>query len=231
MKNNEIIIVKESNRLQFFNENWETIKTTKLPKRYRIIEIGNDGRFYARPSLLPKEKGLINVLSQDGNILNAFGDPLEFKEDKGTLNMLSLALSDKQELYIAFLFLPIIRKYSTEGKLIFEKRLENDLMLKKEKSNLKSNATPREGGRARGYMPIIHSIRACEDGFYIMSKYPRLEIMLFDNMGNLKKTYWCNRGMRYFVEDFLYIKRGDELLFYVLTNYPIERVDVYGIKK
>ena len=104
-------------------------------------------------------------------------------------------------------------------------------MLKKEKRNLKSLATPRKGGKARGYMPIIRSIRACEGGFYIVSRYPRLEILLFDEMGNLKKTYWCNRGRLYFVNDFVYIKRGDEILFYVLSNYPNHKVDVYGVKK
>ena len=131
----------------------------------------------------------------------------------------------------AFKYFPIIRKYSTEGKLIFEKRLENELMLKKEKRNLKSLATPRNGGGARSYMPIIHSIRVCKDGFYTLSRYPRLDILLFDEMGNLKRTYWCNRGRIYSVRDFVYIKRDDEILFYVLHTYPNLRVDVFGIKK
>jgi len=48
------------------------------------------------------------------------------------LNMLSLDLTNKQELYVAFTFFPVVRKYSFEGKLIFEKKLENGLMLKKE---------------------------------------------------------------------------------------------------
>ena len=163
--------------------------------------------------------------------MKAFGEPLEFKENRGVLNFLSLDLTNKQELYVAFTYFPIIRKYSAEGKLIFEKRLENELMLKKEKRNLKSLATPRKGGGARSYMPIIHSIRVCKDGFYILSRYPRLDILLFDEMGNLKKTYWCNRGRLYFVKDFVYIKQGDDILFYVLSSYPIGRVDVYGIKK
>ena len=231
MTNNESIIIKEFNRLQFFNKNWETIKTVKPAKLYKNIKIGNDGYFFAIPSLSPAQIELIEVLSQDGKILRAFGEPLEFKEDKSTLNWLSLDLSNKQELYVAFEFFPIIRKYSAGGKLIFEKKLENELMLKKEKRNLKSLATPRKGGRARGYMPVIHSIRTCDDGFYIMSRYPRLEIWLFDEMANLKKTYWCNRGMRYFVKDFIYMKKDDEILFYVVSNYPNHRVDVYGIKK
>jgi len=147
------------------------------------------------------------------------------------LNMLSLDLTNKQELYVAFTFFPVVRKYSFEGKLIFEKKLENGLMLKKEKYNLRSLATPRKGGRARSYMPVIHSIRTCDDGFNIISRYPRLEIWLFDDMGNLKKTYWCNRGMRYSVNDFVYIKRDGEILFYVLSYSPNHRVDVYGIKK
>lgn len=231
MTTKESIIVKETNRLQFFDKNWETTKTVKLAKRYYNFKIGDEGYFYARPALYPTQKEMIEVLSQDGTILKAFGKPLELKEDKGVLNFLSLDLTDKQELYVAFEFFPIIRKYSTEGKLIFEKRLENELMLKKEKRNLKSLATPREGSRARSYMPIIHSIRAYEDGFYIMHRYPRLEICLFDENGNLKRTYWCNRGMRYFVQDFVYIKQSDEILFYVLSDYPNHRVDVYGIKK
>lgn len=231
MTSNDSIIVKESNRLQFFNKSWETVKIIKPAKRFRNIKIGKDGYFYAKPLLSPTQKELFNVLSQDGKILKAFGEPLEFKENNAVLNFLSLDLSDKQELYVAFEFFPIIRKYSAEGKLIFEKRLENKLMLKKEKRNLKSLATPRKGGRARGYMPIIRSIRACKDGFYTMSSYPRLDILLFDEMGNLKKTYWCNRGRVYSVKDFVYIKQGDEILFYVLSSYPIERVDVYGIKK
>lgn len=231
MTTKEFIIVKESNRLQFFNKNWETIKIIKPKKRFRNIKIGSNGYLYAKPLLSPMQKELFNVLSHDGKILWAFGEPLEFKEDKSVLNFLSLDLTDKQELYVAFEFFPIIRKYSAAGKLIFEKRLENELMLKKEKRNLKSLATPRKGSSARGYMPIIHSIRTCENGFYIMHRYPRLEIWLFDENGNLKRTYWCNRGMRYFVQDFVYIKKGDEILFYVLSDYTNHRVDVYGIKK
>lgn len=231
MTTKESIIVKESNRLQFFNKNWETIKIIKPEKRYRNVKIGSNGYFYAKPLLYPTQKELIEVLSQDGTILKAFGEPLEFKEDKNVLNFLSLDLTDKQELYVAFEFFPIIRKYSAEGKLIYEKRLENELMLKKEKRNLKSLATPRKGSSARSYMPIIHSIRTCEDGFYIMNRYPRLEIWLFDENGNLKRTYWCNRGMRYFVQDFVYIKQGNEILFYVLSDYTNHRVDVYGVKR
>lgn len=79
------------------------------------------------------------MLSQDGKILKAFGEPLEFKEDKIVLNFLSLDLSDKKELYVAFTHFPIIRKYSAEGKIIFEKRLENELMLKKEKKESKKS--------------------------------------------------------------------------------------------
>ncbi len=231
MISNDSIIVKESNRLQFFNKSWETVKIIKPAKRFRNIKIGKDGYFYAKPLLSPTQKELFNVLSQDGKILKGFGEPLEFKDNNVVLNFLSLDLSNKQELYVAFTYFPIIRKYSAEGKLIFEKRLENKLMLKKEKRNLKSLATPRKGGRTRGYTSIIRSIRACKDGFYTMSSYPRLDILLCDEMGNLKKTYWCNRGRSYSARDFVYIKRGDEILFYVLNSNPIHKVDVYGVKK
>ena len=122
MTTQESIIVKENNRLQFFEKNWETTKTVKLPKRYYNFEIGDEGYFYARPVLYPTQKELIEVLSQDGKILKAFGKPLELKEDRNVLNFLSLDLTDKQELYVAFKFFPIIRKYSSEGKLILEKR-------------------------------------------------------------------------------------------------------------
>ncbi len=62
-------------------------------------------------------------------------------------------------------------------------------MLKKEKTNLKSLLTPRKGSQPRSYMPIISSIRACSEGFNIMSSYPCLEFKMFNEQGKLRKTY------------------------------------------
>lgn len=85
----------------------------------------------------PEEGHLITVYSGSGQKLRAFGQLKKFSDlygaafaDKDTpykvaLNRIRLSTDGDGNLYISFMLTPLIQKYSSDGNLLFERRLED----------------------------------------------------------------------------------------------------------
>ncbi len=147
------------------------------------------------------------------------------------LNSRSLAFNEKGELFVAFMYFPIIRKYSSGGKLLAEYRIESPIMKAKEEYNLKmigegiADMTQRAG-----YKALIVSMKAFGDKLYLLSHYPRLEITEMDDEGNRTATYWMDFKEVYEANDFAVQEIRGEKKFCVSHSYP-PRFDIDILKK
>lgn len=84
----------------------------------------------------PEEGNLITVYSSTGTKLRSFGQLKKYSEIYGeanrdkdvayktALNRVRLATDKDGNLYVSFMIVPLIQKYSPDGTLVFERRLE-----------------------------------------------------------------------------------------------------------
>ena len=230
MATKNFLIINESGRVQVFDENGNYMKSFKIYKTYREMVADNDDLIFAAPVIRGDKSRLIDVLSHDGKLLYSFGKPMEFKYDWSQLNHVKLALNKRGELFLAFEYFPIVRKYSRKGIMLDEFRLNHDFMKTKEKINYDKIAL-RARGRRVGYAIVINAVRATDERFYILHTYPRIEILEFDKSGKLKADFWKAQKVRaYYAADFIVSYKGNENIFYVLPFSPENRIDVFGQK-
>jgi hypothetical protein len=196
------------------------------------LVLTDDGSLYLAPRINDKSTPLIQVCSPDKKIMASFGASINFDRDLGPLNSRRLAISPKGEIYVAFSYFPIVRRYSPKGELLTEFKIDNDILKAKEKLNLKLIDDRRDDKREYGYAYINATIavRAFEDKIYILSDYPRLEIVEIEETGNIAATYWMDFDEIYRVRDFIVQRINGELRFYVVNYSPSSGIDVF-VKK
>jgi outer membrane protein assembly factor BamB/peroxiredoxin len=100
---------------------------------YEGMAVGAENEIYLGQ---PEEDHLITVYSNSGKKLRSFGQLKKFSEINGaefadrdvlykrTLNQVRLSTDKDGNLYVSFMLIPLIQKYSSDGKLLFERRLE-----------------------------------------------------------------------------------------------------------
>jgi len=225
----EVLVVQDVGKksLEYMDLHGNYIKSQKISGFTDIVSDGNN-RLYVAPHVQDKKSSLIKVYSSDGKMLDSFGQPLSFHHSMQTLNSRTLALNSKGELYVAFTYFPLVRKYSSDGELLAEFRIENLITEAKENFNLKrigeGIANPI---RRFGYMEVTVDIEIFKDKIYLMSDYPRLEILVMDETGKVTSTYWKDYQEIYEACDFLVQEIGGKVKFYVLFSSPL-KYDVYN---
>lgn len=223
---NNKIIVKEIPRVQFLNNYGIYIKSFKDFKGYHKIVPYKDGFLFALPIILSPETKLVDVLSESGKIVSSFGDTLEFDTQCYPLNYCNSSSTSKF-LYVAFLHFPFVRKYSHEGKLLAEFRINGHQMQKKEKHNIRAYKLSQRGKRG-SFKPVILTIRASEKGFYLLTANSgRVEILEFDQFGMHLKSYFFFSEENYSVTDFVMTENHKVKQFFLLQIYPKAIIDVY----
>jgi len=226
MKN--FIVMNEYGRIQFFDKNGKYVKSFKIYKTYRDMVMSDDGLIFAAPSLSGNQSNLIDVLSQEGELLYSFGKPKEFKSMRAPLNTVKLALNNKKELFVAFEHFPIIRKYSTHGELLNEFRIVHKAIKTQEEIN-ESRISSLSKERT-GYVIIISAIKAIGNRIYVLHTVPRVKIFEFDNNGQQQSTYWYTRPYGYLVVDFIVSNKGFKKIFYILQKSPDNKIEVFAPK-
>jgi tetratricopeptide (TPR) repeat protein len=192
--------------------------------------VDESGRIYVAHAVQDKSSPLVTIYSPDGKEL-AFGKPLPFHHSMAILNSRSMAVTQKGELFVAFTYFPIVRKYSSEGELLNEYHIESPLMKAKENYNLKligegiADMTQRVG-----YKALIYSIKALGDKIYLLSNFPRLEITELNDGGIYTATYWIDFKEVYETADFAVQEVNGEKKFYVSHSYP-PHFDIDVLKK
>lgn len=233
------IIVREAGnmRFQFFDLSGKFSYSFKIFRAYTdSIAVGS--RIYTTP-FLPIETqvvpglNLIDVLDFHGKVINSFGNPLNVnKHDFPWLNQVILSAGSGNELWAAFKFYPIIRRYTLDGDIQAEHHYTFDIAAKKEGFNTKRDSNRAAGGAQPYYANIVHAIYATDRGAYLIDSTAggRLIIFFMNKNGQIGEFYWAPIAEKGFACTGLYVqedKTGKK--FYVL-NASRACVEVYSLR-
>ncbi|MFQ6062675.1 MAG: 6-bladed beta-propeller [Methanosarcinales archaeon] len=231
VKDNFIIVYDSRNsQVQFFNGKGEYIKSFKIYDPYLNMVMSNDGLIFAAPIVYLNRAHLIDILTKEGELVSSFGEVREFKDDWGLRNHVELTLNEIGELFVAFRYSPLIRKYSVKRELLYEISInKNKIVMLKKEINSKIDSL-RSKGKKVGYTSIITAVTTNSDNLYVLLDGPRIEILEFDNKGNQNSIFWiAKQSYKCGVSDFLVQNRYNEKEFYLLMYYPeSSKVDVYS---
>jgi len=212
----DYLVIHETGRksLEFMDFRGGRLRNLKISE-FHDIDIDANGRLYIAPFVVNTDSPLVKVVSTEGRDL-AFGKPLSFHHSMTTLNSRSLALNDRGEIFVAFTYFPIVRKYSSGGALLGEFRIESPVMEAKESYNLRMIG---EGivdvAQRANFKALIVDIRALGDKIYLLSHIPRMEITEMDGDGKCHATYWMDFQDVYVTNDFLVRDIDGEKRFYI----------------
>jgi tetratricopeptide (TPR) repeat protein len=217
--NSLIVHDTEKGRLEFLSFQGTYINSRNISDFTNFV-CDEDDSLYVAHHVQNANSPLVRIYTADGK-KTAFGKPLSFHHSMQVLNARSLALSEKGELYVAFTYFPIVRKYSARGELLAEYRIESPIMKAKENYNLKKvGESIALKTRRAGYRAVIVAIRALGDKIYLLSHVPRLEITEMDEDGNVTATYWMDSQEVYETNDFVIREINGEKKFYISHSAP-----------
>ena len=140
-----------------------------------------------------KNSSLITILDSEGRIQRRFGSVIDAPEnDFANSNRTCIALTKNNKLAVAFCFVPIIRLYTLDGKLIREIKTKSGIIDKftpLDKTAINQLKTAQNS--PRGF--LANAIFADENGIYIaIAAATRIEILLLDDNGDVKEYYYKN---------------------------------------
>ncbi len=230
---NHIVVGDNGNmRIHFFDYQGNFLKGFKVFKAYIDLAASKNGLIFAAPLRISPESALVDVLDENGQLLRAFGKA-KFGNAKSSWqisNFIKMSLSGKDELFIAYEHFPVVCKYSREGELLAEYKIENEVMREKEKINMARI----NKGISLGLMPIIFSIYSNKEGFSILSIFPRVEILEYDNNGKFLSHYFYEyeyRSYDVFFRDFIISEKNGKKYFYLLKTAPENEIIILRPKK
>ena len=217
-------------RVQYFDSGGNFIKSTKVYKnKIHDMAINEDGLLFLAKALSDEDSALIDVFSPEGILRYSFGE-LIFGHFSvygiHPLNSRKLGFTEKGKLLVAFSYFPAVRKYSQDGRLLAEYKIDNGIMEAKEKLNLKLLGRARRTKFHQAYAQAIIAIKAFEGKIYLLGNYPRLEILQINDSGKIERTYWTEYDALSKPKDFIVQRVGGQIRFYVLITEPEISVDV-----
>jgi hypothetical protein len=221
-----------NHKIQFFSKEGKPRDSFRTFKTYRGMAYDKKrGLIYAAPMLSRPDEELVDVLDLNGKLIRSFGKPLEFERKWTQLNMVNLSLTDGDELLLAFVFFPIIRKYSQEGNLLTEKHIDYGPWREKEANNIAAYKDSLASAINPSFYAVMNAIRNWKRRLFILSLLPERTILELDAALRVKSVYLDANRSDYFAVDFIVSEDEGGLKFYVLQVMPENVVDVFGYKK
>jgi tetratricopeptide (TPR) repeat protein len=185
---------------------------------------GQSGNIFTAPLIADKKSPLVAVYSLTGKKKLTFGNPVFFLHNIDFLNDRTLAVDESGQVWVAFKYLPIVRKYSSHGKFLAEYTLDSHpVMAAKKEFNLKKigRGITRISQRA-GFMEIIADIEIFKNRVYLLCHTPRIELIRLDESGEPDEYYWIEYSKLYQALDFLILEKNNTIRFPVLLSAPPE---------
>lgn len=222
------IIVSDSNngRVQFFSPEGVYKNSFRLFVSSAKMAVKNN-RLYMCHSPRKDEEKIIRVLNYEGKKLYDFCDIIKKYGEYLIANKVNISINDKNEIFLAWEFLPTVRKYSENGSLLAEYAIDYLAINKRFKQNIKSFADKKVSLARKTFYINICDIEAKNYGFYLMRYYPVIEILEYDQSGKLIHVYHADQPYNLIAEDFFVLDKGKEKYFYIACNFPEERIDVF----
>jgi len=219
----------EARDLIFCDLGGRRLKKLSVPALHDFV-LDRQGRFFTAPLVRDKSDPVIEAYDERGKRIRGFGRPLAFPHSLGTLNARHIDVLPTGEIAVAFAYLPVLRLYSAGGDLLVEYPVENEIIKAKETINLKAIGEGiADPGRRALYVKILYAVRALGESLFLLSNYPRLEILEMDKGGKVVATFWKDFDEVMMPEDFVVTEASGERLFYVLRSLPLYGIDVYSV--
>ena len=136
-KNNLFVYDTGNSRIQVFKPEREFLSSFKIFKAYISMAVTRQGHILLSPYTSDLKEPLIEVLNKNGNLINSFGERIKFKHNTIAHNEIFISLNNKDEVFIAWRNFPIVRRFSKEGKLLSEYKVNYKLVKELAKSNYK----------------------------------------------------------------------------------------------
>jgi len=195
----------------------------KLTKSFSDMAIGKDGTVFAL-SVRYAPGEMISVIDADGRIKTTFGHPPKALSTRPGLGWLKAGPGD--EIFFAYWFYPFIQVYAPNGELLrlFELRYR-PIQARLAKNEAQAKSAP-GGARVIGEA-IIEAIDVDDEGFYVLYRDKRIEILEFKHDGTYVKTYWTAQEPDYYPRGLLVLNEGGQKAFYLLQAMPENRIDVF----
>jgi hypothetical protein len=216
----EIIVHEAGNmRLQYIGMDGIYKKSIRLFKSYMDLDLLKDGRVVGANLSVESQQSntLIDVLSPEGRRIRSFGTPIDFKYDRSVLNNRRIFIDSQNEVLQLFTYLAIIQRYSLQGELLQESKMETEYSAAKDKINRRLNSyRPNE---IVGYSSWFRAGTIHDDHIFIVDFVsPRIWIWEIDKKFHITKRYWANMGSSIYVRDIHVSRNRESLLFYLLGD-------------
>lgn len=226
-----IVHEKPRRRLEFLDLMGKRLGSQNIPE-IESFAVDGIGCLYVAPLVDGKDSPLVRAYGPGGRTRD-IGRPLVFHHSMQALNSRSIAVSPEGDVYVAFRYFPIVRKYAPEGALLAEFRIESPVLEAKETYNLKAVG---EGivdiSQRVAYKPLIIDIQTSGGKIFLLGHNPRLEIMELDGAGGPAATYWMDAREIYLASGFAVREvRGEKLFYVARVNPPPHAIDVLKIKE
>lgn len=216
----DYFIIYDSGRqsLLIINQRGELVRSWKLPEASDVFFWPKKNNIYVAAPIRDRASKLISCYGQNGEKYE-FGSPIMFPHSLDELNARSVAVDDDGNIFVAFRYLSLLRKYSASGKLVADYKIETPVIKVKEEYNLKAIGESIVNTAQRvGWKPILISMKLSGERIFLLTHYPRLEILEIDKEGKLWCDYWKDFEEPFEVNDFSVLESGKKLPFWFLAQ-------------
>lgn len=222
-------------RLQYFDIRGRYIRVVRVFKDYTDLVFMRDGQIIGTPLYIDRagEEALVEVMASDGKRVRAFGTPIDFKYDRNAMNSRKILINGSNEIIIVFECLPILQKYSVQGRLLQEIRLETEFSYQKEIINRRMNSYFPDQKAAK--IVIFCAAGILKDTIYIVDYVqPIMWIWAVDDNFKVTRTYyWTNKGDYVCARQILPTVENGHIFFAVLgatSQGGEERIHIFSPK-
>jgi hypothetical protein len=222
----ERLIVNDTgnHRFQILSKSGAFITSFAVNKTYPEMAAGRNGMIFAAPVRLRESDPLVDAFSMEGKLLFSFGSAKKSKSWQ-PLNRIKIAVG-RDELFIVFTCLPILRTYSYRGELRNESNIGRGFMKEQERMNI---ARDNEGQPGRtAFIEIIQDIKQDQGKPMVLVAHPRIEILELDVSGRVNKSWGAEKEMGQGEIAFAIDARASSKRFFLLQGYPENIIRVFA---
>lgn len=112
-----------NSRVQIFDSQMNFLTSFRVPWTVDGIDVDSNKRILLSTFGSKTEK-LIFVFDVEGNYVTSFADKIVMNKNASGANQMNFSVNNHGEIFIAFNFWPIIRKYNSNYELVWEKEID-----------------------------------------------------------------------------------------------------------
>lgn len=230
--NNRVLFIRDGRgRIQLFNPDGKYIRGFQVYNVIRDFLVADNGFIYSNCVYreAKEENPLIVKFNMNGEKVDSFGERIDKKGHRTHNSEVFLALL-MNEIVTVFVHHPLVRRYTLEGRLIKEFRLNFKILNELEKYNHKkwfTNPNPNKIVLPR----LIAGVRVLNQRIFVLLQLPRLEILELDKEGNLM-NYYYSTAPKSVVSFWGFVVREEKhrLIFYILQSSEEAKLYIFQLK-